>query len=157
MTSRRRNFRSTGASDRPITRTRLLAFLAFGACFLGAAVGGAEDTFVLQPDAFAHHFTRFNTMEDEPLTNFIPNTRSWSWFQQNAPLFECPDKEVDEIYYYRWWTFRKHIKQTPAGLVVTEFLTPMKHAGIYNTISCAFGHHLAEGRWLSDQRFLDDY
>src|SRR3990172_5360615 len=28
------------------------------------------------------------------------------------------------FYYFRWWTFRKHIKQTPAGLVLTEFITP---------------------------------
>ncbi|MDQ3812572.1 MAG: glycoside hydrolase [Armatimonadota bacterium] len=82
---------------------------------------------------------------------------SWAWPQQNAPLFECPDKAVEEIYYYRWWTYRKHIKQTPAGFVVTEFLVPVSHAGPYNTISCAFGHHLAEGRWLRDQMFLDDY
>ena len=76
---------------------------------------------------------------------------------QNIPLFECPDGAVEEIYYFRWWSYRKHIKQTPAGFVVTEFLKPVKHAGIYNTISCAFGHHLADGRWLRDQRFLDDY
>ncbi len=28
------------------------------------------------------------------------------------------------------------------------FLTPVRHAGAYNTISCAAGHHLAEGLWL---------
>ena len=67
------------------------------------------------------------------------------------PLFDCPDGDFEEIYYFRWWTFRKHIKQTPDGRVLTEFITPVSHAGPYNTISCAVGHHLAEGRWLRDQ------
>ena len=43
------------------------------------------------------------------------------------------------------------------GFVVTEFLAPVRHAGPYNTISCAFGHHLAEGSWLRDRRLLDEY
>lgn len=111
----------------------------------------------LSPESFRHYVERFNAMEDETVINFISNAESWTWLKRNVPLFECPDKDVEEIYYYRWWTYRKHIKQTPVGFVVTEFITPVMHAGIYNTISCAFGHHLAEGRWLRDQRFLDDY
>src|SRR5438067_12789884 len=77
--------------------------------------------------------------------------------KRNVPLFECPDPALEEIYYYRWWTYRKHIVQTPTGRVLTEFITPVKHAGAYNTVSCALGHHLAEGRWLRDQSFLDEY
>ena len=75
----------------------------------------------------------------------------------NIPFFECPDKSFEKIYYYRWWTYRKHIKQTPQGFVVTEFITPVKYAGVYNTISCALGDHLLEGRWLKNKRYLDDY
>ena len=75
----------------------------------------------------------------------------------NVPLFDCPDASSKKIYYFRWWTYRKHIRQTPHGFVLTEFLTPVSHAGPHNTISCAFGHHLAEGRWLRDQRPLDEY
>jgi hypothetical protein len=40
---------------------------------------------------------------------------------------------------------------------MTEFILPVKHAGIYNTVSCALGHHLAEGRWLRDQKWLDEW
>jgi hypothetical protein len=76
---------------------------------------------------------------------------------QNVPFFECPDREVEEIYYFRWWSFRKHLVLTTNGFVVTEFLLPIRHAGVFNTISCATGHHLAEGRWMRDQRYLDDY
>jgi hypothetical protein len=75
----------------------------------------------------------------------------------NVPLFNCPDEQIEQTYYFRWWTYRKHIRQTPEGIVLTEFLTPVGHAGPHNTISCAFGHHLAEGRWMRDQRPLDEY
>jgi hypothetical protein len=96
-------------------------------------------------------------MEDENVTNIISNANSWAWLEQNIPLFECPDPAVQEIYYYRWWTFRKHLKQTPDGFVFTEFLTPVSHAGDFNTISCAAGHHIAEGRWLRNDQYVSDY
>jgi hypothetical protein len=112
---------------------------------------------LLKPETFAPHIARFNAMEEETIVNAIPNRRSWEWIQTNAPLFTCPDAQVEETYYYRWWTYRKHIKETPAGSVVTEFLPPVKHAGAHNTISCALGFHIAEGRWLRDQKFLDEY
>ena len=96
-------------------------------------------------------------MENENVTNFISNAESWDWLVSNIPLLDCPDSEIEEIYYFRWWSFRKHIVQTTNGFVLTEFLIPMRHAGAFNTISCAVGHHLAEGRWLRDQRYLDDY
>jgi len=129
------------------------------ACLLCLAVQPvfAGEFSVLKPTAFAHHIERFNTMEDEIVTNYVSNAQCWEWLQKNIPFFECPDPEVEEIYFFRWWSFRKHIKQTPKGFVVTEFLTPVNHAGEFNTISCATGMHLAEGRWLHDDRYLNDY
>jgi hypothetical protein len=112
---------------------------------------------LLKSETFVHYVSTFNAMEDENVVNAVPNARSWDWMRQNVPLFACPDPAVEELYYYRWWTYRKHLKETPAGTVVTEFLTPVKHAGAFNTISCALGHHIAEGRWLRDGRFLNDY
>jgi hypothetical protein len=117
----------------------------------------AQDMHALKPESFAHHVAHFNAMEDENVTNSVSNAQSWAWLRQNIPLFECPDAEVEEMYYFRWWSFRKHLRQTPQGFVVTEFLTPVGHAGAFNTISCAVGHHLAEGRWLRDAQYLDDY
>jgi hypothetical protein len=117
----------------------------------------AADCAVLNPSAFSNYIARFNAMEDENVTNFISNAGSWNWLQKEIPFFECPDREVEEMYYFRWWSFRKHLVKTPGGFVITEFLTPVKHAGIYNTISCAAGFHIAEGRWLRDQNYLDDY
>lgn len=112
---------------------------------------------VLQPEDFAHYADSFNAMEDENWTNYVPNADSWAWMESNIPFFECPDHEVEEMYYFRWWSYRKHIVQTTNGFVITEFLTPVKHAGAFNTISCAAGFHVAEGRWLWDPFYLDDY
>ena len=132
-----------------------LAFVCF-VCFV-VQNSHASDFAILKPAAFAHYVEHFNSMEDENITNFISNAQSWGWLQKEIPFFECPDREVEEMYYFRWWSFRKHLVKTPAGFVITEFLTPVRHAGIYNTVSCAAGFHLAEGRWLHSQNYLNDY
>lgn len=99
----------------------------------------------------------FNKAFPEDIVNAIPDSEAGQWIERNVPAFTCPDKDVERTWYYRWWTFRKHIVKTPAGYVITEFLRPVKHAGIHNTISCALGHHIAEGRWIRDRRYLDEY
>ena len=80
-----------------------------------------------------------------------------AWIAANAPLFECSDRQINAIYNYRWHVYHEHLKQTPAGWVVTEFLPDVPWAGKYNSISCAAGHHIYEGRWLRDPRYLNDY
>jgi len=117
----------------------------------------AEQPTILKPADYAHYVEKFNTMEPETVVNLIPNAQAWDWMVANIPRFDCPDKQLEETYYFRWWSFRKHIVQTPSGRVITEFLTPVSHAGPYNTISCALGHHIAEGRWLHDKSLLDEY
>lgn len=112
---------------------------------------------VLDAEAFGHYVDSFNGMEEERIVNAVPNAQSWGWMKDNIPLFECPDKELEEIYYYRWWTFRKHLKETPDGYVFTEFLDKVGHSGRYNTISCAVGHHIYEGAWLRDPRYINQY
>jgi hypothetical protein len=128
----------------------VLAYFAVQNCF-------SSESATLKPAAFAHHIEHFNTMESETVVNHIPNVQAWPWLQKNIPLFECPDHAVEEMYYFRWWSFRKHLKQTPKGFVITEFLTPVSHAGEFNTISCATSLHIAEGRWLRDDSYLNDY
>ncbi len=55
---------------------------------------------VLTLDAFAHYIGKFNAMEDENVTNYISNADSWDWMQKQIPFFECPDPEVEEMYYF---------------------------------------------------------
>ena len=117
---------------------------------------GSEPS-VLQPKAFEHYVDYFNTMEKENIVNEVSNAESWDWMKDNIPFFECPDKTIEQIYYYRWWTFRKHLKKTPDGYVFTEFLDKVGHSGKYNTISCAIGHHVNEGAWLRNPQYIDQY
>ena len=109
---------------------------------------------VLRYDDFAHYAEHFNAMEDENIVTTIPNAESSSWMRRNIPLFDCPDDDFREIYYYRWWTLRKHIKRTPVGYGMTEFLVPRSYADRYNLIACAIGHHVMESRWLRDTTYL---
>jgi hypothetical protein len=132
----------------------LLAFILILAVF-GIARGG--DFTVLKPEAFRHHVDTFNKNDRELYVQHVPNAAAWEFIKSNVPFLDCPDKEIEEIYYFRWWTFRKAIKQTPEGFIISEFLPKVSWAGKYNSINCAAGHHLHEGRWLNDSRFLDDY
>jgi len=112
---------------------------------------------ILSYDNFSHYVDYFNGMEDENIAQAIPNAQASEWMKENIPLFECPQKNFEEMYYYRWWTLRKHLKQTPVGYAFTEFLVPRTYADQYNLIASAFGHHIYESRWLRDQKYLDQY
>lgn len=79
------------------------------------------------------------------------------WLRDNIPYFECSDPDIQRTYYFRWRVFQQHIRRTPQGHVITEFLPDVPWAGPYNTISCAAGHHFYDGRWLRDAKYLDDY
>lgn len=105
-------------------------------------------------DAYVH---RFNHEDQELYKQDIPNCDASDFLTKNIPFFECPDKGLEKTYYFRWWTYRKHIKKTPEGFVVTEFLPDVSWAGKYNTISCAAHHHFYEGRWLKNAEILSDY
>ena len=110
---------------------------------------------VLRYNDYAPYVDYFNNMEDENIVQAIPNSESSAWMKENIPLFDCPDKDMEEMYYYRWWTLRKHIKNTPVGYGMTEFLVDRNYADKYNLIACAIGHHIYESRWLRDQKYLD--
>jgi hypothetical protein len=112
---------------------------------------------LLEPFGFRHYVEEFNAGPAAPVESAIPDDRAFEWMQANVPRFTCPDPEFERTYYYRWWSFRKHIRQTPDGYIFTEFLRPVKHATDHNAISCALGHHIAEGRWLREPRYLDEY
>ncbi|HEX3628752.1 MAG TPA: glycosyl hydrolase family 65 protein [Verrucomicrobiae bacterium] len=121
------------------------------ACFAIQKSAFAAGLAVLHPNSYSSYIAHFNSMEDENVTNFISNADSWNWLQGQIPFFECSDHELEEMYYFRWWSFRKHIEQTTNGFVFSEFLTRQ------TPVSSALGHQIAEGRWLRDQKYLDDY
>ncbi len=110
---------------------------------------------VLRYDDFRHWVDYFNEMEDENIAQAIPNVQSWQWMTQNIPLFECSNRDFEQLWYFRWWTLRKHLRQTPVGYAMTEFLVNRSYADRWNLISSGVGHHIHESRWLRDTTYLD--
>ena len=101
---------------------------------------------------------KFNEQDEELTVQHISNKDAYGWMKEQIPYFECSDKEVEETYYFRWWVYRKHVKETPEGYIITEFLPDVYWAGKYNSINCAAGHHIYEGRWLRNgDTYLKDY
>jgi hypothetical protein len=119
--------------------------------------GFAQQKSILGTEKLKKYVTYFNSIDTEAVKNYVPNAAAFTWLAEQIPLFECPDSVLEQNYYYRWWTYRKHLVKTPDGFIFTEFIEPVKHAGKYNSISCALGHHIYEGRWLKDNAYLKDY
>ncbi len=133
-----------------------LLLLCVLCAFLRQISRAQSKSLVLKVSNYKHYVDRFNTMEEENIKQAIPNDSAWNWMQANIPLFDCPQKNFEELFYYRWWTLRKHIKQTEKGYVFTEFLVQRSYADKYNLISSALGHHMYESRWLHNKKYMDD-
>ena len=99
----------------------------------------------------------FNKSDNELYTQHIPNENAFEFLNKNIPLIDLPNKNLEETYYFRWWTFRKHIKSTIDGFVITEFLPQVSWSMKHNTINCPAGHHIYEGRWLKDSKYISEY
>lgn len=142
---------------RPLPRRVLI--LTFGWVAWGIAVCEGKGPDLLEPAALRAHVARFNAMEDEPIVNLVSNAEATHWLEANIPRFSCPNAEFEEIYFFRWWALRKHLRRPVAsdgrpastGHVFTEFINRPQ------PVSSALGHHLMEGRWLRDQSYHDDY
>lgn len=120
-----------------------------------APVGHSHD--VLRAADYKSYVDYFNVMEPEPDVKAYSNAESWDWMQANVPLFSCPDPSIEEIWYFRWWSWRKSIRRTPQGFVINEFQVDRTYADKYNMIACAIGHHVSEGRWVRNPQYIDDY
>lgn len=59
---------------------------------------------------FKKYVNEFNKSHNEYYIQSTSNNKAYDFLKLNIPLFECPDKNVERIYYFRWWTYRKHIK-----------------------------------------------
>ena len=114
-------------------------------------------TSLIRDETVRGYFDGFSADDEELYPHDIRNADAAKWALTAIPRFECPDKEIEKTYYFRWWTYRKHLRRTGSGWVVTEFLPDVGWAGKYNTISCPLNHHILEGRWLRTPAYLDDY
>ena len=136
----------------PFVRLAGFSLFSLGWIF-GGGVAHAAGPELLGTEALTRQVGKFNAMEPETVVNLVPNAEAAGWLAANAPRFECPDPAFEEIYWFRWWALRKHLRRDEGSgrLIFTEFLTKPK------PVSSGLGHQLSEGRWLRDQAPFDDY
>ncbi|MGC3990463.1 MAG: discoidin domain-containing protein [Chthoniobacteraceae bacterium] len=81
------------------------------------------------------------------------------WFEKNIPFFECSDSQIEDVYYYRWQLYQAHLKDLgEQGYLVTEFLGDVGWSiKPWQSLNDATPFHISEGRWLKDDRYLNDY
>jgi hypothetical protein len=118
---------------------------------------GNKEFYILENSIFQAYIDNFNAQDNELYIQHISNDSAYWFLSENIPLIDIPDKEIEETYYFRWWTYRKHIKHTEDGFVITEFLPTVPWSGKHNTINCPAGHHIYEGRWLRNPQYIADY
>jgi hypothetical protein len=80
-----------------------------------------------------------------------------TWASKNTPFIDLPMDDILTSFYYRWREYKKHLKYSSDGFVLTEFLPYVPWSGRHNTIPAAAGHHILEGRWLHNPKVMDDY
>lgn len=132
---------------------RLSSFLAvLAGVSLCACASVSAAPAVLNPADFARHAAHFAATDRETVVNLVPDAEAWDWLKERVPLFTCADADVEEIYWYRWWSLRKQLtRDAKSGQrVFTEFINRPQ------PVSSALGHHLMEGRWLRDSSPFDE-
>ena len=120
---------------------RRKAFIIVFCLFVGLVSIGKIQAQVLDNSLLDNYVEKFNQQDEELYVQYVSNDQAIDFLENNIPLFECPDKAIEEIYYFRWWTFRKHLKKTPDGFIITEFLPDVSWAGKYNGICCPAWFH----------------
>ncbi|ODM90461.1 Beta-L-arabinobiosidase [Orchesella cincta] len=81
------------------------------------------------------------------------------WFKENIPFLEVPDTQIEEVYYYRFSSHKRHLRYSlpGAGYTITEFVHKVGYSQKFDTINDAAGHHIYESRWLRNPRYAQDY
>ncbi len=117
--------------------------LFIGACFVLASCDNKK-----QPPAFDKSKVAADYYKEDAL-----------WYVNNIPFFECADKKIEQVYYYRWKLYKAHIRNVGTNqFVITEFINHVPwDRDPYCTINAASMHHIYEGRWLRDDRYMNGY
>ncbi|MGH2649293.1 MAG: MGH1-like glycoside hydrolase domain-containing protein, partial [Ginsengibacter sp.] len=109
-------------------------------------------------------FKAFNNNSESQVLSHIDlankyYTEDAKWYLDNIPFFECSDKQIEEVYYYRWKMYKAHIRLVgPNQYVITEFINHVAwDRDPYCTIDAASMHHIYEGRWLKNNLYIDGY
>jgi hypothetical protein len=111
---------------------------------------------VLRASDYRHYAAEFAA--DELAATGKQPSDEWPWMEANIPLFDSSNKRFEEMYYFRWYAWQKHLVRTPRGYVITEWLPkPDAPDGWYGALPDAAPFHMGEARWLRDAKIAEDY
>jgi len=109
---------------------------------------------LLHPADYRHYAIQFAADEQEATGK--QSQDEWPWLETNVPLFSSSDKQFEQMYYFRWYAWQKHVVSTSRGFLITEWLPrPDAPDGFYGALPDAAPFHLGEARWLRFNRFQD--
>ena len=145
--------------------TRLCLIFALTAAMLPAVTFGQvkapgqahnKEFLLLNAADYRHYAVEFAADEREATGQQPPD--AWPWLQANIPLFDSSDKRFEEMYYFRWYAWQKHVVSTKLGFLITEWLPkPDAPDGLFGVLPDAAPFHLGEARWLRNPQIAEDY
>jgi hypothetical protein len=114
----------------------------------------ADKTFtgstVLTPEQFHPYIEHFRIQEQEATGKLGDD--SWPWMLAQIPWFASSNKQFEEMYYFRWYSWQKHLVMTRHGHLITEWLPkPEMPDGYFGALPDAAAFHIGEARWLRDK------
>ena len=112
-------------------------------------------------DILKNYIEKFEKLDGGKYERFFDkSTDIYGFLKDNLPKFSCSDKALEEIYYFRAYTFAKHLKVNRYNQVIlTEWLdTQSWQKETDGAISCPVGHHISELKWLKNgKQIVRDY
>ncbi|GGM27081.1 NEW3 domain-containing protein [Dactylosporangium sucinum] len=140
-----------------LVRPRLAAAVAVVAAFTGVVAAPLTSTAAAAaPPVYPAVGPTTHVLDHSALLGSVPEP---AWYEANIPFVDLPDKDIQATYYYRWRTYKEALKYTGPkdGWIASEFLGPVGYSAPYGGINAAAAHHIYEGRWLRDPRYVNDY
>lgn len=135
----------------------LLACVVLSVVLAFAAWGQRTDenngAAILRPSEYRHYIEMFREQEKE--ATGTEGADSWSWMEQEIPWFDSSDKAFEEMYYFRWYAWQKHLVKTRQGYLITEWL-PKPEQADFGALPDAAAFHIAEARWLRNSGIAED-
>jgi len=120
-----------------------------------AMVGQGSGAALLKPEAYRHYVEIFRGQEKDA-TGTV-GADPWGWMQKEIPWFDSSDKSFEEMYYFRWYAWQKHLVETKRGYVITEWLPKPEAAdGFFGALPDAAPFHIGEARWLREKKIAED-
>ena len=113
---------------------------------------------VLRPADYSHYVDTFRDQERQATGKLYEGEDgedSWAWMQREIPWFDSSNKHFEEMYYFRWYAWKKHLVKTPQGYLITEWL-PKPAMADYGALPDAAPFHIAEARWLREPAIAED-